>query len=536
MTDEDSTRVSQRRRPKRKPILARSADSQKPEEPLVPPEATKEAPEPQLPQEPEKQSEQGFSPEKQVAEERPVEPASEEEPVHVTGPIFADDQAVIDTTPEPTESGKVEQGEENIERVEVTPSPASTTSDNEDELGWTPREATGESQEEQAVESRVEDAPPDQLFKARPRTRRQVLVTPSDKLAARRGKGIRKKSNIEQVRELQASNLGQISRPRGTDKRATRTTRGLSIFRKASKESIDDTQRLLKSFKESSALVRISLKFFRNFLSKRVDKYAKLETNLKKSKMPYSSIQYLSTVYFVSLIVACSIGGFIVIFADLLGPYWILPVVFGAVAIMGFAGVYLGRPSSLAKKRKKDIDAKIPMAIGYIATMASADMPIDNILFELGQSREYGEIAKEARSISMASRFFGKDIITAMRDGAKNSPSPKFSEFLQGIVTTVTSGGNLKVYFKSKAVQYQSELSTVIRTNAESIGILAESYVTVGVAFPLMLIVILGVVAALGSSSGGMVIVLYLIDLMIIPLITVTFAFLVSSTIKEVNL
>ena len=104
------------------------------------------------------------------------------------------------------------------------------------------------------------------------------------------------------------------------------------------------------------------------------------------------------------------------------------------------------------------------------------------------------------------------------------------------ITATVTSGGNLKDYFTMKAKQFQSELSTLIKQNSESVGVLAESYVTVGVAFPLMMIVILGVLAALSPSSGGVITVLYLIVLMMVPMITFVFAFLIQSTIKEVNI
>ena len=87
-----------------------------------------------------------------------------------------------------------------------------------------------------------------------------------------------------------------------------------------------------------------------------------------------------------------------------------------------------------------------------------------------------------------------------------------------------------------KAKQFQSELSTLIKQNSESVGVLAESYVTVGVAFPLMMIVILGILAAISSGAGAVITVLYLIVLMMVPMITFVFAFLIQSTIKEVNI
>ncbi|MFG1519765.1 MAG: type II secretion system F family protein [Thermoplasmataceae archaeon] len=306
--------------------------------------------------------------------------------------------------------------------------------------------------------------------------------------------------------------------------------------RSSKKKTVITTGRVNVALPNPSPALKMSLRLFRTYFEGRSQRYAKLEENLRKAKMSYSAVQYLSFATFVSIVIAAVIAAFSVLLFIILGPLGILAVVFGGVGILAFVGVFLSLPSSTANKRKKDIESKIPIAISYIATMASADMPIDVILRELGESPEYGEVAKEAKSISMSSRVFGNDIVTAMREGARNSPSRKFSEFLQGIVTTVTSGGNLKEYFKSKATQYQDELNTIIKSNAESIGILAESYVTVGVAFPLMLIVILGVVAALESASTGMAIVLYLIVLMIIPLITIAFSFLISSTIKEVNI
>lgn len=281
--------------------------------------------------------------------------------------------------------------------------------------------------------------------------------------------------------------------------------------------------------------LRIGLFFFRKFYTKR-GKNEKLEESLKKAKMPYSAVQYYSMITMISVLAI--FGGIlgISLVSMILGMFiWPAYLILIVLVFLG-ALMALGQPQSVARKRRKDIDSKLPMALAYIATMASADIPVETIMYELGRSKEYGEISKEAMSVSASSRLFGKDIITALREESKYSPSLKFSEFLQGIVSTVTSGGNLKEYFTSKAKQFQSELTTLIKANAESVGVLAESYVTVGVAFPLMLLVILGVMASLSPNSGSLTLVLYLIVLMIIPIITFAFTFLVSSTVKEVQI
>ncbi len=281
--------------------------------------------------------------------------------------------------------------------------------------------------------------------------------------------------------------------------------------------------------------MKVALTLFRDYYTLRPIN-AKLEENLRKSKKPFSPVQYMSMVTFFSIITAFS--GMIALgaayyFVGTTALFGIPIVVIAAIMIYSL-GIAL--PGSAISKRRKNIDTRLPMALAYIATMASADVPIESIMYELGKSPQYGEISKEARTISASSRLFGNDIVTALREESKYSPSLKFAEFLTGITSTVTSGGSLKDYFTMKAKQFQSELSTLIKQNSESVGVLAESYVTVGVAFPLMMIVILGILAAISSSAGGVVTVLYLIVLMMVPMITFVFAFLIQSTIKEVNI
>lgn len=279
--------------------------------------------------------------------------------------------------------------------------------------------------------------------------------------------------------------------------------------------------------------MKVALALFRDYYTLRPVN-AKLEESLRKSKMPYSTVQYQARSLLFTIIVAC-VGSI----ALGVAYYFIgMDVLFGIpVVVLGATALYwisLGIPGSKISKRRKNIEARLPMALAYIATMASADIPVEHIMYELGKTTEYGEIAKEARAISASSRLFGNDIITALREEAKYSPSVKLSEFLSGITSTVTSGGSLKDYFTMKAKQFQSELSTLIKQNAESVGVLAESYVTVGVAFPLMFIVILGVLVAMTPNSGPIVLLLYLMVLMMIPLITFVFAFIIQSSVKEV--
>ena len=397
-------------------------------------------------------------------------------------------------------------------------------------------------------------------------------TVPSGKKAAKAKK--EKKQKKEKKKKAEDTSGSDTSLPAVPSTAVTDTTKkpkGISIFRftkknesiRRAKEEIEQNQRRLfgtvrpdpvsiqrmtRPLSARTTIVqkvsnvpkipghmKVALALFRDYYTLR-PMNPKLEESLRKSKMPYSPVQYMSMVTLFALLF-----GFIGMIALGVAYYFIgTTALFGVpVVVIGALIVYLlgaSIPSSAINKRRKNIDTRLPMALAYIATMASAEVPVETIMYELGKSPQYGEIAKEARAISASSRLFGNDIVTALREEAKYSPSLKFAEFLSGITATVTSGGNLKDYFTMKAKQFQSELSTLIKQNSESVGVLAESYVTVGVAFPLMMIVILGVLAALSPSSGGVITVLYLIVLMMVPMITFVFAFLIQSTIKEVNI
>lgn len=280
----------------------------------------------------------------------------------------------------------------------------------------------------------------------------------------------------------------------------------------------------------------ISLRLFGRFVS-RTFKAGPIDISLRKAKMGMSRTEFYSQaafIVFLSVIIAAATD--IIVIAS--NPHLaFLSLAISFLLVVAVLAIAMETPNTLIRTRRRRIDSVITIAAGFFATMSSADIPIDIIIRDLGESRQYGEISREARSIWIRTELFGMDIISSIKDSIKNSPSQRFSEFLQGIVTSVNSGGDLKQYFISKASQYQSELSTLIKHNSNSMGILAESFVTVGVAFPLILLIIVGIVAFLSPTSpGGLINFLIIIVALIIPVILAIFAYFFDSTMGEIEL
>ncbi len=193
-------------------------------------------------------------------------------------------------------------------------------------------------------------------------------------------------------------------------------------------------------------------------------------------------------------------------------------------------------PGSKTKTRKRDIDKRIGPAMSFISAMASADVNIDVIFKELSRQPIYGEIQKESEWITRDTELLGIDILTAISKAAQRTPSQRFQEFLQGVVTTSTSGGQLKPYFLQKAEQFEKEHKLEIRAQLESLGLMAESFVTVVVAFPLFLIVIMAIMAIVpggGGSAGTTITLLYLVVGLMVPFSQFGFIFFIWNSTKE---
>lgn len=206
---------------------------------------------------------------------------------------------------------------------------------------------------------------------------------------------------------------------------------------------------------------------------------------------------------------------------------WIVPFLFGGL----FWLLGVTNPGSKAKKRSKDINLRLPYALNYVAAMASAGVIPTEIFQSLSKQKIYGDVAKEAAWIYKDIQIHGKDIVTALRRAIDRSPSIKFQEFLQGAITTITSGGDLKEYFQQKAQRYQWENRQEQKAFIDTMGLMAETYVTVAVAGPLFMMVMMAIIAII---SGGGVRNLQFLVYLLLPVINAGYVFLLKNMIPEV--
>lgn len=264
-----------------------------------------------------------------------------------------------------------------------------------------------------------------------------------------------------------------------------------------------------------------------------------LDENLVKAHIRMRSDEYMAVTYATTVVAAIAtlVAGVVVGVLFVLAGVIFLGVLIGVLLpIFGTIGAFFvlkGTPGSKAKERGRKIDRKISPAMSFVSAMSSADVNVDQIFKELGRQKIYGEVAEESAWITRDTELLGVDILTAIRNGAQRTPSKRFQDFLQGVVTTATSGGQLKPYFLLKAEQFERENKLEQLQRVETMGLLAETFVTVVVAFPLFLVIIIAIFAVIGGGGTFMLDILWGIVGAMIPLSQFGFIFFMYSIAQE---
>jgi len=196
---------------------------------------------------------------------------------------------------------------------------------------------------------------------------------------------------------------------------------------------------------------------------------------------------------------------------------------------------FITQPGSIIKRRQKKIDEALPSALSFISAMAATTVTPQDIFGSLSRQASFGELTEEAKKIYTDMVLFGKDALSAINDAMERSVSVRWREFLQGMISTINSGGELRTYFSARAVESMTQSRENLRRTIGSISVMAEAYVTVGIAFPIFLIILL---VAMGGTSATMPTesIVSIIVFLVIPIIQVAFGYLLYSMSKEATI
>nr|WP_321498735.1 type II secretion system F family protein [uncultured Methanolobus sp.] len=295
---------------------------------------------------------------------------------------------------------------------------------------------------------------------------------------------------------------------------------------------------------------------FGKYVRKNIDRYEDHRLLLRKAGLGMLIEQYIAQTYFFSVIMAL-FAGFIGLLAGyyLLGdvrPYmlgvgteipWVwsnfhlllsigLAALFSVIASSLTYYIFMSIPEVQANVRSTLINQSLSHTTAYLYAMShGGGMNLLDIMKSLAQNYYiYGAAAEEVGYIVKDMEYYGTDLLQAFDRAGQRTPSKKFKDFLDGMTSIVTSGGDITSYLKAKNEQYRLTATKEQKIFFETLSVLAEVYISAFVAGPLFLITILVVLGLVNSSSAS---ILNLIVYLIIPLGTVVFLLLLNSLTND---
>jgi flagellar protein FlaJ len=302
---------------------------------------------------------------------------------------------------------------------------------------------------------------------------------------------------------------------------------------------------------------RFCFKLLGERMKKKRGAYVELRNSLLRARISVPFEAYLATAYITAFLVGVVAAVVLGLFSYLLRipemitykgtlPDFLLELsdyrlILGTIAavvlsLLVFGGltyvVFLVYPSIHAGERRRNIDATLPYAINYITAMSTAGITPAEVFKLLGESPIYGESAVEARYIVREIEIFGKDLTDAIRIVSGLTPSDRMKEFLQGAVAAISAGTNLTDYYRNKSNQYTIENRQQQKVFLETLGLIAESYVTALVAGTLFLIILQSIMSIISGEVSPMF--LFVVIYLIVPFGSIMFVILISSMTPEV--
>lgn len=264
-----------------------------------------------------------------------------------------------------------------------------------------------------------------------------------------------------------------------------------------------------------------------------------LYNSLRLADIKMLSNTYVNVMVFISILSTLILFPLLMVFFAIL-QNTIAMIVLKALLLAMVAGVivffgFYYYPYGKAKQRSKNMKTNLPFAINHMAAVASSGVPPVKMFKLIAQSKEYGEISAEVEKIVEYVELFGYDLITALKSVAATTPSDAFKEYMDGIVSNIESGSDLKVYMTEKSKEALLDYELERQKYAEVISTYSDIYTGILIAAPLFFVAALSLVSILGGVVGGIPIdtLIVLGTYLVIPLLNIGFIMFLQLTQPE---
>ena len=154
-------------------------------------------------------------------------------------------------------------------------------------------------------------------------------------------------------------------------------------------------------------------------------------------------------------------------------------------------------------------------------------------LFEiLSESNEYPNIGFELKKVLNQVKVFGYNVTNSLKNVASKTRNIKLSELLGGIATNISTGGQLKSYLEKKSESFLVDYKLERQKYIDLAGTFLDIYISILIAAPLILILLLMVMSMIGANFLGLGLT-EIIFISIVAIVVLNIIFIIVLNIKQ---
>jgi len=228
---------------------------------------------------------------------------------------------------------------------------------------------------------------------------------------------------------------------------------------------------------------------------------------LKKADLSFTPELYHAVILFtLLLVVPPSLLLFYFIFNVIIqSSQWILYTLALTAITAIFAGAYFPFVvQSKISNRKQQINKELPFALSELSILASTGLTPIKIFRQIAQREEQSTLTNEFKKIVYKTDIEGKDLITALSESAKESPSDEYREALWDIANMIHQGGDLDVYLRDKADTSMQLKRDIQKEFIEKLGTYSEMYISLVLVGILFIGIAAFIMDAMGATMAGL--------------------------------
>jgi len=263
-----------------------------------------------------------------------------------------------------------------------------------------------------------------------------------------------------------------------------------------------------------------------------------LDQTLQKSGLRINFKAYVSLTVLSSLLITLAVAVAVPVLLVLVSH---MPL--GSALLFGFGGAlftcaftvigFYMYPVYHADKHRRDLEDEMPFTTGYMAILANAGVSPEKIFHSLSNLNQPLAASTEAKEVIKNINLFGLDVISALEKVSSRTPSEKFRDTLEGVISTIHTGGNLGGFLREKFRTAMRLKRLSLKKYSDNLSVLSEVYVALLLTGPLLLVIMVSVMSVLGGGGIGMLsseLLLNLLTYLLIPVCAVIFLIILDST------